>query len=478
VAGSLAAAATYSSVYFLSAAGVPPATGAGGTGAGHTASALSSSALMAAWGPGGLGDAFRRSRGGANGGYPVLAWELADASALDASIAAAVLARGPVRTSADGRDVPDGLRWAPVAACTALDAAVASAVAASEDLALSADALAARASTLDAALSAFQTQVKTAAVSRTALSAKASSLRSLLASTAASANGRDVAQGKAWATPAVRTALAAALAKAQAALSDVAATQAGTDAALSALSTAERAFKAKVGKGTKAASHTVRLDANGGKLAAKAASLKKAHGAAVGNITAKPTRTGYTFQGWFTAKSSSGKKVSAKAKVTKDVTYWAHWKANGPVVTLNANGGKVGKAASASVVRTKGKALGKLAAPTRAGYTFLGWYTGKVKGTKVTTRTKVTRSVTLYAHWKAKTYTVKLNANGGKLGKASTTSLKKTHNAKFGKLATPKRTGYTFQGWYTGKVKGTKVTASTKVTRAVTLYAHWKRTAG
>ncbi|MDR1013684.1 MAG: InlB B-repeat-containing protein [Coriobacteriales bacterium] len=42
-------------------------------------------------------------------------------------------------------------------------------------------------------------------------------------------------------------------------------------------------------------------------------------------------------------------------------------------------------------------------------------------------------------------------------------------------LATPKRAGYKFDGWYTGKAKGTKVTAGTKVTRAVTLYAHWKR---
>jgi uncharacterized repeat protein (TIGR02543 family) len=39
----------------------------------------------------------------------------------------------------------------------------------------------------------------------------------------------------------------------------------------------------------------------------------------------------------------------------------------------------------------------------------------------------------------------------------------------------PSRAGHTFLGWYTGKVKGTKVTAGTKVTKAVTLYAHWKR---
>jgi uncharacterized repeat protein (TIGR02543 family) len=220
--------------------------------------------------------------------------------------------------------------------------------------------------------------------------------------------------------------------------------------------------------------YMVRLDANGGKVSGKAsASVKRDYGQALG-ILAKATRTGYDFLGWFTGKTG-GAKVGSATKVSKAVTYYARWKANGPVVTLNANGGKVGKAATASMVKAKGAAMGRLATPKRTGYTFQGWFTGKVKGTRVTVATKATRSVTLYAHWKAKSYVIKLNANGGKVGKASVFSTKKSHNSKFGRLATPKRTGYQFLGWYTGKAKGTKVTASTKVTKAVTLYAHWKR---
>jgi uncharacterized repeat protein (TIGR02543 family) len=220
--------------------------------------------------------------------------------------------------------------------------------------------------------------------------------------------------------------------------------------------------------------HTVRLDANGGKVAGKvSASVKRAYGQALGKLPT-PTRTGYTFQGWYTGKAK-GTKAGIGTKVAKDVTYYAHWNAKGPVVTLNANGGKVGKAAAASVVRAKGAALGRLATPTRAGYTFQGWFTSKAKGTKVTARTKVARNVTYYAHWKAKTYVVKLNANGGKMGKAATSSLKKSHNAKLGKLATPKRAGYKFQGWYTKKSGGEKVAAGTRVTKSATYYAHWKR---
>jgi uncharacterized repeat protein (TIGR02543 family) len=219
--------------------------------------------------------------------------------------------------------------------------------------------------------------------------------------------------------------------------------------------------------------YTVRLDANGGKLAAKAASLKKTYGQAVGKLTAKPARSGYTFLGWYTGKAG-GSKVAAAAKVTKPVTYYAHWKANGPVVTLNAAGGKVGKAATASVVKAKGAAVGRLATPTYVGHAFLGWYTAKKGGTKVTAKTRVSKNVTYYAHW-AKVHIVKLNASGGKVGGKASASLKRAHDSKLGKLATPKRTGYTFQGWYTAKSGGKKVTSATKATKNVTLYAHWKR---
>jgi uncharacterized repeat protein (TIGR02543 family) len=42
-------------------------------------------------------------------------------------------------------------------------------------------------------------------------------------------------------------------------------------------------------------------------------------------------------------------------------------------------------------------------------------------------------------------------------------------------LATPKRSGYKFQGWYTAKIGGKKITQGTRVTKDVTFYAHWKK---
>jgi uncharacterized repeat protein (TIGR02543 family) len=60
--------------------------------------------------------------------------------------------------------------------------------------------------------------------------------------------------------------------------------------------------------------------------------VKRDYGQALGTL-AKATRSGYDFLGWYTGKAQGGK-ASATAKVSKSVTYYAHWRANGPVVTL------------------------------------------------------------------------------------------------------------------------------------------------
>lgn len=71
-------------------------------------------------------------------------------------------------------------------------------------------------------------------------------------------------------------------------------------------------------------------------------------------------------------------------------------------------------------------------------------------------------------------HTVKFHPNGGKVTPTSKTV---TYGKKYGTLPTPKRTNYVFQGWYTKKSGGSKVTSSTsvKLTKNQTLYARWKK---
>ena len=209
----------------------------------------------------------------------------------------------------------------------------------------------------------------------------------------------------------------------------------------------------------------MKFNANGGSVSTASKSVKNK--TAIGTLPT-PTRTGYTFTGWYTAKSG-GTKIATTTAITKDMTLYARWTINKCTVKFNANGGTVGYDSKKITYNT---AVGTLPTPKRTGYTFKGWYTAKSGGTKVYTTTKITKGMTLYAKWTANKYTVKFNANGGKV---STTSKKVTYKAKIGTLPTPKRTGYTFKGWYTAKTGGTKVYTSTKITKSRTLYARWSK---
>ena len=72
------------------------------------------------------------------------------------------------------------------------------------------------------------------------------------------------------------------------------------------------------------------------------------------------------------------------------------------------------------------------------------------------------------------TVEVKFNANGGKV---SSTQKTVTISEAYGTLPVPTRTYYTFQGWYTSKTGGSKVTKDTICadTSNHTLYARWKK---
>ena len=68
------------------------------------------------------------------------------------------------------------------------------------------------------------------------------------------------------------------------------------------------------------------------------------------------------------------------------------------------------------------------------------------------------------------------NANGGTIGSKKTISTNVKKSTKIGKLpATPKRSGYTFSGWYTKKTGGSKIGVNTKPSKSVTYYAQWKK---
>ncbi|MDD2537043.1 MAG: InlB B-repeat-containing protein [Candidatus Absconditabacteria bacterium] len=120
-------------------------------------------------------------------------------------------------------------------------------------------------------------------------------------------------------------------------------------------------------------------------------------GQPVGTLPTSPTRAGYTFNGWYTA-ASGGSQVTASTVVNANVTYYAQWTVLNRTVTFNGNGGS-GHSPTTKTVQD-GQAVGTLpTAPTRAGYTFNGWYTATSGGSQITTSRVITSNVTYYAQW-------------------------------------------------------------------------------
>ena len=73
-------------------------------------------------------------------------------------------------------------------------------------------------------------------------------------------------------------------------------------------------------------------------------------------------------------------------------------------------------------------------------------------------------------------YTVTFDANGGVINgaKEATQAVKTNADGAIEKLPVPTREGYDFEGWFTDKTGGDKISAATVFSKDATVYAHWK----
>ena len=216
-------------------------------------------------------------------------------------------------------------------------------------------------------------------------------------------------------------------------------------------------------------SYTLSFDANGGTCSTTSQSVT--YNSTYGTLPT-PTRTGYTFAGWYTSTSGGSMVLSTNTVSTAgNHTLYAHWTATSYTVTFDANGGTC-NTTSKSV--TYDATYGELPTPRMTGYTFNGWFTAISGGTQIVSSTFMTtaKAHTLYAQWELDTYTLSFDANGGV---CDTTSKSVNYGLVYGTLPTPTRQGYTFEGWYTEITGGSKVITSTIVTKSAshTIYARW-----
>ena len=210
-----------------------------------------------------------------------------------------------------------------------------------------------------------------------------------------------------------------------------------------------------------------------------------------------PTRTGYTFGGYYTAKNGGGTQYytasGASAKnwnITANTTLYAKWTANTYTITYNAN--KPGRA-SASIAGSTAKSTHtydvakSLTANgySLVGWTFKGWATsanGSVlygdKDTVKNLTSTANGTYNLYAVWEANKYTVTFVTEGG----SSVSPVEATFDSGLPTIGLPTRAGYMFGGFYTAKngggtqyykADGTAETDKYKVAGNLTLFAKW-----
>lgn len=146
-------------------------------------------------------------------------------------------------------------------------------------------------------------------------------------------------------------------------------------------------------------SYTISYNANGGS-GAPGSQTKWISETLVLSST-KPTRTGYTFNGWNTNSGGTGTNYSAGGNYTANAaaTLYAKWTANTYTVSYDANGGS---GAPSSQTKTYGSDLTLSSTkPTRTNYIFKGWATSSGGSVAYNSGGKYTAnaSIKLYAVW-------------------------------------------------------------------------------
>ena len=159
---------------------------------------------------------------------------------------------------------------------------------------------------------------------------------------------------------------------------------------------------------------------------------------------------GYTFGGWNKADGTAWDYASDK--VTDNITLYAKWAANTYTITFDTAGGSE----IAPITQDYGTVITAPEAPTREGYTFIGW-------DKEIPTTMPAENMTVTAQWEINQYTITFDTNGG----SEIAPITQDYGTVITAPEAPTREGYTFIGW-------DKAIPETMPAENITLKAKWK----
>ena len=181
-----------------------------------------------------------------------------------------------------------------------------------------------------------------------------------------------------------------------------------------------------------------------------------------------PTKEAYRFLGWYdNAEFNGGPITEIAAGTTGDVTLYAKWELVIYSIVYELNGGTNAET-NPDTYNIENLPL-TLADPTKAGYTFLGWYNGETKVTEVPAGT--TGEFKVEAKWQINEYTISYDlAEGAWEGTAGVGSY--TIESEDIVLPNAVRNGYKFLGWYNVDEKVETITKGS--TGNLELVAKWE----
>ena len=189
---------------------------------------------------------------------------------------------------------------------------------------------------------------------------------------------------------------------------------------------------------------------------------------------ADPTRSGYTFVGWYKDLFHQEVFDFTSDVITEDTTIYAKWQvysANSIIISFDTGEGSP----VSSVTVVSGQLLQEPSEPTRTGYNFYGWYKDSAFTNPYNFQETVTAVFTLHAKWTAHPAsgsTVSFDAGIG-----SSTTIAPQMVASGSTVREPTATvkhGYKLEGWYTEPEFTNKFDfAADTVSADTILYAKW-----
>lgn len=209
--------------------------------------------------------------------------------------------------------------------------------------------------------------------------------------------------------------------------------------------------------------YKVQFDVQGG---SQVENIQRLYDNKIGNLPT-PTKTGYTFAGWY----SKDNKINENTLVKEDITYKAKWVAKEYAVTYILKNGINHKDNVNSYTIESDDIT--LLAPTKKDYAFLGWtYEGQDTPVKTVTIIKGSSGEKLFESvWKISDVKVDFNSNGG-------TKVEPYYGLKNDMVPSPMqptKEGYSFKGWYKENTFITQWDFTTNsVDENITLYAKWE----